>query len=138
MHGKEVSRRNALRAGMGAAAITGLLAAGAGSGIAMPHPEKNTGETFPDVPGMSGDRRANELWYRFNQETLYDQSAEIKEAYAEINGHFGGNLPLTLRETWSTMYLELDYPDNYAAFMSPAQRALRTLSRIQLGVFDAY
>ncbi|WP_229923905.1 hypothetical protein [Streptomyces capillispiralis] len=87
---------------------------------------------------MSGDRRANELWYRFNQATLYDQSAEIKEAYAEINNHFGGNLPVTLRETWFAQYREPDYPANFAAFMAPVRRALRILSRVQLDVFDTY
>ncbi|WP_079129500.1 hypothetical protein [Streptomyces sp. F-3] len=127
------SRRRALQIALGAFVLSGYTAGGATAFAA-----DRRGEEFPEVPGMSGDRRANELWYQFNVATLYEQSADVREAYAQINGHFGGNLPVTLRENWFAMYREPDYPRNYAAFMAPVTRALRTLSRVQLEVFDTY
>ncbi|MET8573048.1 hypothetical protein [Streptomyces sp. NPDC004783] len=127
------SRRHALRIALGAVALSGYAAGGAKAFAADHH-----GGEFPEVPGMLGDRRANELWYRFNVATLYEQSADVKEAYAQINGHFGGNLPVTLRENWFAMYREPGYPRNYAEFMAPVTRALRILSRVQLEVFDTY
>jgi hypothetical protein len=140
MNDRQRSRRQVLRTGLGATGLTGLAVLGAGRASAQESASAhaNASGEFPDVPGMSGDRRANELWYRFNQATLYDQSADVRAAYAEINGHFGGNLPVTLREAWTTMYAEPGYPGNYAAFMAPVQRALGILSRVQLGVFDTY
>jgi len=91
------SRRRALQIALGAFVLSGYTAGGATAFAA-----DRRGEEFPEVPGMSGDRRANELWYQFNVATLYEQSADVREAYAQINGHFGGNLPVCHNRQSST------------------------------------
>ena len=39
---------------------------------------------LPPVPGMLGDRRANELWYQLDEISLYHPSQEVQDAYAVL------------------------------------------------------
>ncbi|MDJ1135254.1 hypothetical protein [Streptomyces iconiensis] len=151
-------RRSFLRTSLGAAAVVGLGAAAtgtahagttaraAGARQAAEAPEaarvariRPGGDPdFPDVPGMLGDRRANEFWYWFDEVTLYKPSAEINAAYEAIEKYIPGGLETGIRDLWLKLSGEPGYPENYAAHMRPVDKALRVLSRAQLGVVDRF
>lgn len=127
-----VNRRQILRASLGAAAATAVVAAGTGQAVAA-----GRGDDFPDVPGMSGDRRANEFWYQLDEATTYGSTQEVKDAYAALNAYLG-NMERGLREKWLELVKTPEYPRNFAEFVTPVKEPLQLLSRTQLGVLDAY
>lgn len=128
-----VNRRQVLTVSLGAAAAAALASAGALPAAAAGH----TGGELPPVEGMSGDRRANELWYRMDDATLYNSAQEVKDAYTALNAYLG-NLESGLREKWFTLVTSPDYPRNLVEFVTPIKPQLEVLSRTQLGVFDTY
>ncbi|UPZ32979.1 hypothetical protein MUK60_37435 [Streptomyces sp. LRE541] len=93
---------------------------------------------FPDVPGMYGSRRANELWYQFDEVTMYKSDRELTDAYIALGELFGGDLERRALVTWQELSAAPEYPHNYAEFVAPAREAFAVLSRAQLGVFDTY
>ncbi|RLL69813.1 hypothetical protein [Streptomyces sp. Z26] len=127
-----VDRRQVLKVSLGVAAVSA-----AGTVVAPPASAAAPRDDFPEVPGMSGDRRANEFWYQLDETTLYDSSQEVKDAYAAIEAHVG-NIERGMREKWLELVGTPGYPDNYAAFMTPIRQPLEVLSRTQLGVMDRY
>lgn len=91
-----MNRRSLLTMAAGVSTAIGLGAshtAAAATRAASPNTEK-----LPDVPGMSGDRWANEFWYQFNQETGFEPSPRLLDAYQAIGDHVGGDLKSGLRE----------------------------------------
>ncbi len=129
-----LDRRQILRLSLGAAATTAMvgidtLPAGATPG--------HDGGHLPDVPGMSGDRKANEFWHAFDNATAYQSAQEVKDAYRALNSYLG-NLESGLREPWFALVASPDYPRNLAEFVLPMKQPLEVLSRTQLGVMDAY
>ncbi|MFF5106141.1 hypothetical protein [Streptomyces sp. NPDC000134] len=127
-----VDRRQVLRVSLGAA-----TAAAVGAVAAPPAAATGPGNDFPEVPGMSGDRRANEFWYRLDDATLFNSSQEVKDAYAAIRAHVG-NIERGMREKWLEMVAQPGYPNNYAEFLAPVKQPLEVLSRTQLGLIDRY
>ncbi|WP_327393421.1 hypothetical protein OG533_35810 [Streptomyces sp. NBC_01186] len=93
---------------------------------------------LPDVPGMSGDRLANEFWYQFDEVTYFKQSPQLKAAYEEIGKHVGGNPLKGVREAWIRLSGSSGYPASYTAFLRPVRDALQVVSSAQTGVFEAY
>ncbi|MGA6158694.1 hypothetical protein ACPEIC_35700 [Stenotrophomonas sp. NPDC087984] len=87
---------------------------------------------------MLGDRVANELWYRFDEVTYFQQSPEIKAAYEGISKHVGGNPLKGVRDAWIQLSGSSGYPASYAAYLRPVRDALQVLSSAQIGVFKAY
>lgn len=129
----EVNRRQLLRGSLGGAAAIGLVAAGATPAAASPY-----GPGLPDVPGMVGDRRANEFWHQYDEVTLYSPSQELTDAYDAIHAHSGSPFERTLREKWWELVKLPGYPANFAAFVEPIRQPLQVVSRIQLGLVDTY
>ncbi|MFE3033130.1 twin-arginine translocation signal domain-containing protein [Streptomyces canus] len=127
-----VDRRQVLKVSLGAAA-----AAAAGTLAPQPAVAAAAHDDFPEVPGMSGDRRANEFWYQLDETTLYNAGQEVKDAYAAIKVHVG-NIERGMREKWLELVAEPGYPHTYAEFMEPIRQPLEVLSRTQLGVMDRY
>ncbi|MFD3488029.1 hypothetical protein [Streptomyces sp. NPDC058665] len=132
----EVNRRLLLRSSLGGAAALGLVAAGAPSAAAAPPGRRDPG--LPDVPGMRGDRRANEFWHVYDEKTYYDASQEVTDAYAAISAYTGPPFERTLREKWWELVKLPDYPANFTAFVEPIREPLELLSRVQLDVADTY
>jgi hypothetical protein len=93
---------------------------------------------LPAVPGMLGDRRANELWYQFDEVTMYKSSRELTDAYIAIGELFGGDVERSVLARWQELSKSPEYPHNYAQLVAPVRGALEVLSRAQLDVFDAY
>lgn len=87
---------------------------------------------------MSGDRWANEFWYRFNEETGFEPSPRLLEAYEAIQAHVGGDLKSGLRNKWLSLSKEPEYPRNYTSFVAPLVEPLKVVSEAQLSVMDRF
>ena len=93
---------------------------------------------LPPVPGMLGDRRANEMFYQFDQTTLFEASPELLATYAAISKYIGGSFVRGFRDIWLEMSSSPEYPRNFIDFAKPIETELRFLSRTQLGAFDQF
>ncbi|MGB3442134.1 MAG: hypothetical protein WBA97_25585 [Actinophytocola sp.] len=132
----EMDRRGLLRVSAGAA----VLAAAGMAGLAGTSAAETAGRgtELPPVPGMLGDRLANELWYQLDEATLYTNDPELNDAYLAMMAHLGGDLENSMLAAWNSMVTSPDYPRNYAHFMAPVRGALQKLSDVQAMVFDTY
>jgi hypothetical protein len=108
-----MDRRSLLK--IGAATVAGVALAGSTVGTAA----ADTG--LPPVPGMLGDRRANELWYQLDEISLYHPSQEVQDAYAVLFPFIQQNAPEGLYEKWRELSREPAYPKNYAEFAKPVE-----------------
>jgi hypothetical protein len=125
-----VDRRGLLRASLGLAAFAGTTAVlGAGRAAAAPT------EPLPEVPGMLGDRLANEFWYRFDQYTAYAISPELAEAYAVLRSRFD-RFERDVYFAWRDTSAAGTYPAAFVEFVTPIRPQLEVLSREQLIAFD--
>jgi hypothetical protein len=77
-----MDRRSLLKITAGAAVAT------AGSVLLSGTAEAET-NGLPPVPGMLGDRRANEVWYQLDEIALYNPSQETRDAYTALFGYLG-------------------------------------------------
>src|SRR6185369_1770849 len=117
-----LDRRNLLKLTAGAVTVAGAaVLTGTATALA------ETG--LPPVPGMLGDRRANELWYQLDEIALYHPSQEVQDAYAVLFPFIQQNAPEGLYAKWRALSLEPGYPGNYAEFVKPVEPQLRTLSQ---------
>jgi hypothetical protein len=166
---RELGRREVLRksagiaAGAGLMSLAGLAGPARAAGVArltrpamtgaglrgqsgypypypFPFPEPDPVLDLPPVPGMLGDRRANEVWYELDQKSLYQQGPGIREAYREIAAYVGpqkgGEVGVLL--TWLAMSRSAGYPRNYAAWAAPIRAPLAFISGLMLGNFGEY
>jgi hypothetical protein len=136
-----LSRRRVLGGVLGASAILGAglvsrptpAAAAQVAGGACPDP------VVPVVPGMSGDPRANQLWYEFDEVTFYNASPEFKQALAAVGTALGspdveqgiGDLYINTRKAGT-------YPKAFVAPLAPVRKQLELVSSVQTSVFDTY
>ncbi|GHH91226.1 hypothetical protein [Streptomyces capillispiralis] len=130
-------RRRALRGALG---ITGSLALGMtalGTPARASVPRRD-GPGLPEVPGMLGDRLANEFWYQFDEATYFRQTPELVEAYAAVAEYTGGNPLGGVRAAWVRTGTAAGYPDTYASFLEPVRGPLAVISRVQVDVFERY
>jgi hypothetical protein len=93
---------------------------------------------FPDVPGMRGDRKANEFWYRFDEELSLAPSRRLTAAYKAIGSHVGGDIKNGLRGRWLALSRLPEYPRNFISFVKPLAGALEVVSAAQLEVIDRF
>lgn len=134
-----MDRRQALKLGLTTTALAGLGVAGAtaayaedGDFVAAKHDPQ-----LPDVPGMHGDRRANELWYVYNQSFNVAPSAEVLAAYQTIGDVAGGSVD-GVRALYRESREAGTYPQAFVQQVTPARDAFVTLSRRQLEIIDRY
>jgi hypothetical protein len=132
-----------LQGTLGAVAAAGLAAAGAAHAepaSAAPRWDPEPPAYLPPVPGMIGDRRANELWYQLDQKTYYEPSADITAAYASLNAFFGADgLELGILNNWLAMSVTgRNYLREYVAYLRPVRDALEVVSKVELDNFDTY
>ena len=133
MMSESISRRGVLRTSLGIA----VAAATGSAGIAGARPAAGDPE-YPDVPGMRGDRKANEFWHQFNVATYYEMSPEMRDAFKAVAEHVKAHGAANLTAVWQEMVASGDYPGDYASFARPIAEPLRVMSRVQLGVFDRF
>ncbi|MBE1533905.1 hypothetical protein [Actinomadura algeriensis] len=121
-----------LSAGAGAAVVLGAL-------DAAPAGAAPRGPGLPPVPGMLGDRRANELWYQFDLATWHEASQEFKDAWAAVKTHVGtDDAEMAMVRAWMDDMRSPDYPNAYVELLAPVREHLRVISNVQLAVFDRY
>jgi hypothetical protein len=124
----ELSRRRVLKSGLTATAVVGA---------GMLWTPVARASDFPDVPGMRGDRRANELWYDYEQTFSYAPPPEVVAAYQAMDAAAQGS-PLSLLDLYIQTREHGTYPADYLARVSRARDAFAVLSRLQLALFDRY
>ncbi|MEY9875803.1 hypothetical protein ABH931_005309 [Streptacidiphilus sp. MAP12-33] len=132
-----VNRRGVLKGALGIAGAAVGVAATATLLGAAPVAALSPGATpsLPPVPGMRGDRRANELWYQFDQVSYFAPSAEMKAAVGAIVAPFGG---------FSKLYDGYEacrqggYPQSFLELIEPNRAAFEFVSQAQRQVFDTY
>ncbi|MEU2560477.1 hypothetical protein ABZ626_14250 [Streptomyces longispororuber] len=134
---RPLGRRDLLRASVGAAALAGLVTTGVVPARAATGAGTERPPDLPPVPGMLGDRRANEVWYQLDEVALYKASPELLAAYRAIGAHVGGSIESGFRTVWQEMSRSPAYPGNFQAFMAPIEGPLRVVSGVQLQVFDS-
>lgn len=128
-----MSRRHLLRTtALGVAACS--LAAGPSPAIAEPIAPL---EHLPPVPGMLGDRRANELWYDYVQVFSLHPSQEIINAYAAIGAALGGNYK-DLYTVYRATREQGTYPKKFLSRIKPVKDEFAVLSRAQLRLIDRF
>jgi hypothetical protein len=143
----DLSRRRFLHTSLGAAAVSGLGLAGLlGSPAAAAGPGAAAGDQapcgcpdpdLPPVPGMLGDRLANEFWYQFDQLFMYAMTQEVADAFTAIDVYCA-SVNEGIAFAWLQRMKAPGYPGTYAEWSRPIAEPLATLSRLQLGMFDAY
>jgi hypothetical protein len=117
---------------------TMLKVSAAGLGAAVLLPGVAQASELPAVPGMLGDRKANEFWYQFDQATRFDAPQETLDVYDAIQTYLGGSLVQTFRDVWLDMSASSDYPYNFTSYVTPIKEPLEHLSQVQLGLFDQF
>jgi hypothetical protein len=133
-------RRSLLRASVVTAAAVGV---GVGVGVVAPGasasgaPVATAGATIPIVPGMTGDPRANEFWYQYDEVFLLNRPQEIADALVAVRDAMGGSI-FNIRLLWSSHRAAGTYPDGFIEAVAPAREPLAFLSQRELEVFDAY
>ncbi|OAR26365.1 hypothetical protein A8W25_13160 [Streptomyces sp. ERV7] len=135
-----IGRRQTLRAALAASVVAGVGAGGIGSARAAGREAAEPGGyggQLPPVPGMLGDRLANEFWYVFDDVTLFHRSPELDDAYTAIRTYAGG-LEAPVIAAWSSRYGRPGYPGTFRDWMAPVAEQLRLISKVQLGVVDRF
>ena len=129
-----IDRRRMLGVTAGVAAIAVLGAANAPQARAA-----STRDPLPPVPGMLGDRRANELWYQFDKATWHEATQEFKDAWAAVKAYFnGGDAEMAMVMAWMEDMKSDAYPAGYLQLVTPIKEPLRVVSRVQIEVFDRF
>lgn len=115
-----------------------LSAVGVGATLLAPGVATAAG-ALPPIPGMLGDRVANEMWFQFDDALLYHARQEVLDAYAVLSAHVGvPNFVDGFRDKWLELSVSPDYPGNYAAFAAPVRPQLKLLSELELTYFDRF
>ncbi|MEV0828975.1 twin-arginine translocation signal domain-containing protein [Nonomuraea rubra] len=133
----QINRRQALRAALVAGAAVGAGALAVQPARADDDRAGTLGHHLPPVPGMHGDRRANELWYVYEQDFYLQPSPEVIAAYQAVGAVAGGSIEGVLYLYRGSRQYGT-YPDKFVERLAPARDALALLSGLQLGVLHRY
>lgn len=128
-------RRFLLGAAAGLPMAMGLGSTGRAQAATSSPPSHVPG--LPEIPGMHGDRWANEFWYQFNEETELAASSQLLDAYQVIASHTGGSIR-GLRDRWLSLSRLPGYPQNFISFVTPLAGPLEIVSSVQLKVIDRF
>ncbi|MFB6814000.1 Tat pathway signal sequence domain protein [Streptomyces sp. NPDC056347] len=128
-----MDRRGVLKA---AAGIAGAAAAAtvAATLPAAAHTRPRT--AFPDVPGMVGDRRANEFWYEYDERFYFNPTPELVEAVDTITQPFGGFTKVDIG--WAATRSGGRYPRSFLELVAPSRDAFVLLSDAQRDVYREF
>jgi len=133
-----LDRRSLLHASAVTAAAVGVGALASGAYAAEAQAAtKPGGAPIPIVPGMTGDPRANEFWYQYDQVFLLDRPADVEEALVAARAAMGGSI-FNIKLLWSSHRAAGTYPGGFVEAVAPAREPLAFLSRRELDLFDAY
>lgn len=140
-----ISRRLVL-GGLGAGAILGAglvrqapRAAAAGFRGDTP-PGACADPVIPVVPGMSGDPRANQLWYELDQVSYFNASPEFKQAISDVGAALGnpGGVEAGIGQLYLSTRKAGTYPDAFIAPFTTVRDQMELISSTQVQVFNTY
>lgn len=115
--------------------LTSSVAVVAGVGLAAPA-RAATRTCLPDVPGMVGDRVANEFWYEYEQRYNLNPAPEIGAAFAAIVAAVGS--PAALYPLWKSDRAAGTYPGGFVDAVRPIRDPLAVISRAQLELMNEF
>ena len=127
-----LSRRTVLKGALVAAGVVGIGIADVIPATATTTETANgPHDTFPVVPVMKGDRRANELWYTYEQRFHYNFTDQIGDAYGALSA-------CTSQGSFHLIYADYQkhrangtWPQGYIKQFAPAKDALAYLAERQ-------
>lgn len=95
---------------------------------------------LPPIPGMLGNRRANEMWYQMDQKTLYAPVPGIVPAYLAINTYAAkyGGVDIGPLVVWLMTYKANGYPQSFRKWATPIRKPIAFISNVLLSNFDDY
>ncbi|MYW67591.1 Tat pathway signal sequence domain protein [Streptomyces sp. SID8379] len=131
-----MDRRGALRAALG---VAGAAATATLIGAAPAQAHGSAGRHhrgLPDVPGLVGDRWANEFWYEYDEMSYYTPTQEMQDAVEAITTPFGGFTKTY--DAWVETRKSGRYPRSWYELVKPNKDAFEVLSREQIKVFDKF
>lgn len=85
---------------------------------------------------MTGDPRANEFWFQYDDQFLFNPSPEIRAAYGAWAAALGSVDAII--KLWTKHRMEGTYPEGFIADVRPAREPLAVISRLEREVYDAY
>lgn len=139
MEANPLSRRTALKGALVAVGIVGVgvadvipAAASTAETAYGPH------GTFPVLPGMKGERRANEFWYTYEQRFHYNITDQTFAAYDALSactsqGSFGA-----IYADYRKHRADGTWPQGYIQQFAPAKDALTYLAELQRDVQNQF
>ncbi|MFJ1885697.1 MULTISPECIES: Tat pathway signal sequence domain protein [unclassified Streptomyces] len=128
-----MDRRGVLRA---AAGIAGAAAAVTVAGALPASAHGRSRSEFPEVPGMVGDRRANEFWYEYDERFYFNPTPESVEAVDAIVKPLGGFTKVD--SAWAATRSDGRYPRSYLELIRPNRDAFVLLSNAQRDVYREF
>ncbi|WP_419995123.1 Tat pathway signal sequence domain protein [Streptomyces boninensis] len=134
MSQRTVDRRGVLKAAVGVAAAAGTVTL-AGTAPAVAH-GRGRHEKYPKVPGMVGDRKANEFWYQYDEMSYYTPTPELQAAVGAVVAPFGKFEEIW--DSWLKLYQGRKYPYSFAELLAPNRDALKVISDAQREVFSRF
>lgn len=137
----EMSRRRLIGTSLGVAAAAGLgtlAVPGAASAATATAPASKRPPKLAPVPGMRGDRLANEFWYQLDEVALYSPTAEFVDAIMAIKAVFPGDFEVAVAQAWVGDRTAGTYPGGFRDLLLPLRDALEVVSAVQKAVHDTY
>lgn len=136
---EELHRRKVLKGALVVAGVAGVGLAGAlPANAATADSQSRDQSGFPVVPGMKGDRRANELWYTYEDVFNYNDTDQIEAAYNAIGACTSYGSIEALYPEYQKHRAAGTFPDGYTQQFAPAKDAFAYLTGLQLGVHDRF
>lgn len=136
---EELHRRKVLKGALVVAGVAGVGLAGAlPANAATVNSQGGDDSCFPVVPGMQGDRRANELWHVYEDRFNYNDPQATEDAYNAIGACTSYGSVEALYPEYQKHRANGTYPDGYTKQFAPAKDAFAYLSNQQLIVQDMF
>ncbi|HEX6520489.1 MAG TPA: hypothetical protein VF070_10850 [Streptosporangiaceae bacterium] len=88
---------------------------------------------------MTGDPRANQLWYQLDQVGFFNPSQQFKDAIAAVAKALGNpDVETGMAKLWINTRLAGTYPESFVSVLAPVRNQLKVLSSTQISVFNEY
>ncbi|MEZ0090176.1 hypothetical protein [Streptacidiphilus sp. EB129] len=93
---------------------------------------------IPVVPGMSGDPRANEMWYQFDLQLGDGATPAVMAANNALSTVLPGDPEVSIIRDYMAQRTAGTYPASFKTLVSPLKDALTVISAAELSVFHTY
>jgi len=133
------SRRAVLRGALVAVGVVGIgIADVIPAAASATETDHGAYGAFPPVPGMKGDRGANEFWYTYEQRFHYNVTDQIRAAYGAISACTSQGSFATIRADYQKHRANGTWPQGYVQQFAPAKDAFAYLAELQADVQNQF